>query len=260
MRLTGLAVTFSCFFLLINVEGFGQTATITGRVIAKGDVENIHVINRTSNYFTTTNSQGYFRITASYKDSLHFRSVRYKEKTIQVSFKHIQEAEITVYLEEQINVLDEVIVGRVLTGKLDSDINNSEAERPIDFYDLGLPGYTGKPLTQSQRRLAEARTGQPGTIPILPLINAISGRTKMLKERVALERSYDLMTQIKDRLAPDFLKTFPLDEDKIEEFFLYCSEDESFEERCRYKGDIQILEFLEEKYITYLENLNSSQD
>ena len=211
MRLSASLLILLSFILFGTEDCFGQTAEITGRVIAKGDVENIHVINRTSNYFTTTNSEGYFRITASYKDSLLFKSVKYKEKTVQVSFRNIQESEMTIYLEEQINVLDEVIVGRVLTGKLDSDIQNSEAERPIDFYDLGLPGYTGKPMTQSQRRLEAARKAQPGLIPILSLINAISGRTKMLKERVALERRYDLMKSIKDRLGPDFLKTFPLD-------------------------------------------------
>ena len=39
-------------FLLTGVAMYGQTTEITGRVIANGDVENIHVINRTSNYFT----------------------------------------------------------------------------------------------------------------------------------------------------------------------------------------------------------------
>ena len=239
---------------------FAQTAEITGRVIANGDVENIHVINQTSKLFTTTNSGGFFKITATYRDTLRFTSVRYSRKEVVVTYSNIQEQEITVYLEENINVLDEVIVGRVLTGKLDSDIENSQAERPIDFYDLGLPGYTGRPLTQSERRLAEARKAQPGVIPILPLLNAISGRTKMLKERVILERKSTMMKSIKDRLSEDFFHTHPLDERYHEEFFLFCQEDESFEQRCREKSDIEIFEYLEEKYAVYLENLKSPRD
>ena len=253
-------IFFLLVFLLITTLSFSQTAEITGRVIANGDVENIHVINRTSNLFTTTNSGGYFRITATYKDTLQFTSVRYMKKTVVVSYSNIQNRELTVYLEENINVLDEVIVGRVLTGKLDSDIENSEAERPIDFYDLGLPGYTGKPLTQSERRLAEARKAQPGVIPILPLINAISGRTKMLKERVVLERKLELIRSIKDRLSEDFFNTHPLEEKYHEEFFLFCAEDDQFEQRCRDKSDIEIFEFLKEKYAVYLVNLNSPRD
>ncbi|MBT8257349.1 MAG: carboxypeptidase-like regulatory domain-containing protein [Bacteroidia bacterium] len=257
-RLRGIIIIG--LLIIMSVPGYGQIAEITGRVVANGDVENIHVINRTANRFTTTNSNGYFQITVSYKDTLQFTSVRYNRKIQVVNYKNIQDQEMTVYLEENVNILDEVIVGRILTGKLDSDIENSQAERPIDFYDLGLPGYTGKPLTQSQRRLAEARKAQPGVIPILPLINAISGRTKMLKERVILERQSDLIRSIKERLSDDFFSTHPLEKKYHEEFFLYCSEDEKFEERCLGKADIQILEFLDEKYFTYLENLNSARD
>lgn len=246
--------------VLLCVDSRAQTAEITGRVLGNGDVENIHVINQTSNLFTTTNDKGYFRITASYKDTLVFTSVRYIRKIHVVTFRNIQEREMTVFLEENVNVLDEVIVGRILTGKLDSDIENSQTARPIDFYDLGLPGYTGRPLTQSERRLAEARIGQPGTLPILPLINAITGRTKMLKKRVFLEKKSTLIKSIKDRLSEDFFATHSLDSMYHEEFFLFCAEDEDFESRCMSQSDIEILEFLGEKFNAYLSNLNSSRD
>ena len=44
--------------------------------------------------------------------------------------------------------------------RLPFDIKNNEVERPIDFYDIGIPGYTGKPKTQSERRLHEADAGK----------------------------------------------------------------------------------------------------
>lgn len=236
---------------------FSQTVEINGIVEANDDVENIHVINRTSKMFTTTNALGAFKISAKYKDTLQFTSVRYKTSTIIVSYYMIQEKKLRVYLEENINVLDEVIVGKVLTGDLDSDIENSEAERPINFYDVGLPGYVGKPMTQSERRLEEARSVQPGMIPLLPLINAISGRTKMLKKRVILERITVLMEDIKARLSKDFFNTYPLEEYYHKEFFYFCSEDLNFEYRCKDRSDIEIFEFLAEKYVEYNQNLKS---
>ncbi|MBT8289139.1 MAG: hypothetical protein HKN00_00270 [Flavobacteriaceae bacterium] len=255
-----LLLLISVIGFLISPVVFGQTVEITGQIIAKGDVENIHVINRTSNHFTTTNAKGYFRITATYKDTLQFTSVRYKTTTRVVSYSIIQDRNITVYLEENVNVLDEVIVGKVLTGKLDSDIENTDAERPIDFYDLGLPGYKGPLPTQSERRLAEATKVQPGLIPILPLINAISGRTKTLKEHVRLERLAALLQSIKDRLSNDFFETYPIAEDHRQEFLYFCSEDADFDRRCYNRSDIEVFEFLAEKYEDYQLNLQSSRD
>jgi hypothetical protein len=248
------------FTTLFYSEINAQTVEITGRVDGRDDVENIHVINKSSKMFTTTNVLGGFKISAKYRDTIQFTSVQYKTATIVVSYKHIQEKSIEVFLEEQINVLDEVIIGKVLTGKIETDVKNSDAKRPIDFYDVGLPGYTGKPLTQSERRLHEATKTQLGLIPILPLINAISGRTRMLKKRVELERISGLINSIKDRLSKDFFKVFPLSITRHEEFFYFCSEDPEFEERCGRKSDILIFEFLEEKYIEYKDNLENEKD
>jgi hypothetical protein len=41
------------------------------------------------------------------------------------------------------------------------------------------------------------------------------------------------------------------------EFFYFCSDDSSFESRCRGKSAIEIDEFLNEKYIEFKKNVNS---
>lgn len=247
-------------FVLASIELKAQTVELFGQVFGNEDIENIHVINRSSKMFTTTNALGNFKISAKHRDTIQLTSVLYKTATVVVSYDMIQKKEIKVYLEENVNVLDEVLVGKVLTGRLDSDVENSDAERDINFYDVGLPGYKGKPLTQSERRLAEATKAQPGVIPILPLINAISGRTKMLKERVRLESISQLATSIKDRLSKDFFGTHPLEETYHEEFFFYCSEDPTFMQRCKNRSDIEIFEYLSEKYVSFKDNLETRKD
>lgn len=57
-----LVVSFFAFFV-INIL-LSQTIEIKGNIIAKNDIENIHVINKTSNKFTTTNKLGGFVIQA----------------------------------------------------------------------------------------------------------------------------------------------------------------------------------------------------
>ena len=82
----------------------------------------------------------------------------------------------------------------------------------------------------------------------------------MLKERVRLERNSELLQAIKENLADSFFENNPLKEAYQEEFFFFCSEDPEFEDRCRDKSDLEIYDYMVEKYKAYLINLNNAQD
>ena len=185
-----------CIALLILLLSFckvnSQSVEIFGKVESKADVENIHVINKTEKLFTATNRNGEFKMTVNLNDTLLFSSIQHTSKEVVITNNIILSRSLIVKLDEQINELDEVIVGKVLTGDLLSDINSIEGDPPINFFDVGIPGYKGKKATQSERRLHEATTGG-GFIPLNPILNAISGRTKMLKKRIALEANTTLM-------------------------------------------------------------------
>ncbi|TJY36448.1 hypothetical protein [Pontimicrobium aquaticum] len=257
---------FAVVFFFVMASLYSQTVQINGVVTGNTDVENIHVINKTANKFTTTNKLGAFTIEVKLSDTLVFSSVQYSLKAVMISPKIILEKKMTVFLKDKVNELDQVTVGKILTGSLDSDIKNSDAERPIDFYDVGIPGYTGKTKTQSERRLHEADAGKYVAIGLgvglnlNKILNGITGRTKKLKERVRKEHNEGLLTSIKSNLSENFFITYPLDESLRTDFFYFCSEDENFEKRCRGKSDIEIFEFLAEKMVTYKANLRSKDD
>jgi len=173
---------------------------------------------------------------------------------------------ILVALEELINNLDEVVVGKVLTGNLLLDIGNAESNLPINFYDVGITGYKGKIATQAERRLSEASNFNPtaggslggfgGSLSATAIINAISGRTKQLRNQVELEEKDDLMQSIKGRLAKDFFASNPMEEGLKMDFFYFCSDDDNFIKYCKNQTDFKILIFLRMKHRQYLENLN----
>jgi hypothetical protein len=199
---------------------------------------------------------------------LQFSSIQHKLKTIIVNETIIRFKALSVNLEEQINELDEVLVGKVLTGNLLLDINTTTGEPPINFYDVGIPGYTGKIATQSERRLSEAGEFKPkmllgvlsGGLPLNPILNGISGRTKMLKNRVKTEEKEALMQSVKGRLAKDFFISNPLDETLKMDFFYFCADDENFLKYCKNQTDFKILIFLRMKYRQYQENVKISED
>lgn len=245
--------------LLCFQLNFSQSVTVKGKVDSHVDVENIHVINKTAQIFTITKSNGEFEITASLNDIIEFSSIQLKSKTVIVDKNVILFKALRVTLEEQINELDEVIVGKILTGNLLLDVQNVEGDAPINFFDVGIPGYTGKIATQSERRLNEATTGG-GILPLNPILNAISGRTKQLKNQVKLEENEALMLSIKGRLAKDFFASNPLDEDLKMDFFYFSADDENFMKHCKNQTDFNILIFLRMKYRQYIENLEGTTD
>ena len=213
----------------------------------------MHVINRTSQSFTITNKNGEFRIQVKLNDTLSFSSIQHKPKQVVISEDILISKKIFLVLEEHINELDEVIVGKVLTGDLLFDVVNTDGEAPINFYDVGIPGFKGKPATQSERRLHEATTGG-GIVPLNPILNAISGRTKLLKAHIKIEEKDALMRSIKARLSNEFFASNPLEEGLKIDYLYFCMDDENFLKRCKNKTDFEVLIFLKIKYTQYVEN------
>ena len=262
IKIRAYFVLLSCFFLQLT---WAQTTTLNGTVYGTDDVEGIHVINKTQRKATTTDAKGSFNILAKLNDTLVFSGIKYKLESFSVDNQMVETKIVKVFLTENINQLEEVVVGKVLTGDLLSDIQNSDAEPAINFYDVGIPGYKGKPKTKSERLLAEAGELTPstiligaltGSIPLNPIINAISGRTKMLKQRVKLEAQDALMFSVKAKFSEVLFAESTLEEELLYEFFYFCSEDPEFMTRCS-GNDIETLEFLQQKLAEYKENLKN---
>lgn len=239
------------FFVQLSTA---QSIEITGVVKSKSgaDVENIHVINKTAKKFTITNALGEFVIPVNLNDTLSFSSVQHQLKSIVVSKEIISSKTITVVLIEKINTLNQVTIGKVLSGDLNADISDIDEEAPVNFYNVGIPGYKGKLATQSERRLNEAITG--GGIPLNPIINAITGRTKMLKKRVAHERNDALIAKIEEEFSESLFSIYELDEEFRVDFFYFCEMDENFYKKCNNTPDLDIFEFLKQKLKQYKTN------
>jgi CarboxypepD_reg-like domain len=239
--------------------GMSQSVEISGIVESNTSLENINIINKTTYSYAITNAKGEFKITAKLNDTLQFSSMLHKTKYVVVDKSNLLLKAIKVNLEDQVNQLREVTVGNTLTGDLLKDVNNVEGNPPINFFDLGIPGYTGKLATQSERRLNEATTGG-GFIPLNPILNAISGRTKQLKNQIEIEEAEALIQSIKGKLAKDFFASNPLEEDLRMDFFYFCADDERFIKYCKNETDFKIMTFLRMKYKEYLENLKEGKN
>lgn len=262
----GLFIFIYCFVLGVSA----QNTLLSGRVqtTSQSSVAGIHILNVSQKINETTRDDGSFEIEAVVGDTLVFSAIQFKVLNIRVTQKSITNKSLDVTLEQNINELPEAVIGFTLTGDLSKDMANSKANPTINFYNVGIKGYTGKRKTKVERVLQEASGLSPKaggslgglgvSLSPIAVINAISGRTKQLKKHVAIKANEKLMYALKGRLSETFFKNNPLAEDLRNDFFYFCSEDETFEDRCN-TSDFRALAFMEEKYLVYKNNLNSKE-
>jgi len=247
-----------------------QEVKINGTVIVDGDndVEGIHIINKTANKFTITGVNGTFIIPAKLNDTILVSGIKYKFKEVIIDDLIIQGKKMTIYLEENIYQLDEVLIGKFLTGDMRTDILNTKIKKEINFYDVGIPGFTGKPLTQSERKLFEADHGKMFSvfqnsligINIHKILNRISGRTKKLKQIVRIEAIEDCMNKAESEFSDAIFGELIIEENLKQDFFYFASDDPKFFEICKSNYSMEMYEFLIEKLINYKDNLDVVED
>ncbi|QBA63478.1 carboxypeptidase-like regulatory domain-containing protein [Muriicola soli] len=238
-----------------NFELEGQT-----RFDGKG-VPDVHIMNTTADKATISDQNGRFSITATMGDTLLFSALQYQRKTLVVSASILESSYVYITLEEFVNELDEVVVRPFnLSGDLSRDMDGMRVKNVVSASTLGLPNSNVKPLIQSERLLKEASMGpfQIGmltAIPFNPLINMITGRTKMLKKRVARDKKYLLTEQVRN-YYPDsiFVKRLGIPTERIDDFMYYCEVDESFDSIVSTEDQIAILNLLMMKSKSYREN------
>lgn len=242
---------------------YAQRKDLNGQLIANDEVEGIHILNKTASKYTISNEDGSFTISAKAADTLFISGLKYEVQEYVITQSIMDLGSFNIQLIEKINELKEVVVGKILTGSLQSDLENSDAKTEVDFYDLGIPGYTGKPLTQNERKLFDADAGPMGYIGLgggvnlHKLLNKISGRTKKLKAIVALDDSEKCITRLRNEYEEAIFKTDSLEESFRNEFFYFCQEDEKFKGLCDENNDLKAIEFLQTKLKAYKKNRES---
>ncbi|WP_179005128.1 carboxypeptidase-like regulatory domain-containing protein [Winogradskyella forsetii] len=261
MKMIKIFTVFIVFIFGLNLHA--QTKDLKGQLIANDEVEGLHIQNKTSAKYTISNEDGSFVIPAKVQDTLVISGVKYQKQEFVITSTIMDLGQFNVQLIENVNELNEVVVGKILTGSLESDLENSDAKTEINFYDLGIPGYTGKPLTQNERKLHDADAGPMGYVGLgggvnlHKLLNTISGRTKKLKAIVALDDRDRCVERFRRDYESFLFEKDSLSENLRNEYFLFCQEDEEFLTLCNENNDIKLLEFLQTKLKVYRENRKS---
>jgi len=257
-------ITIICF-LLVNLTLFGQgTTDLEGRVFSEdGDVAGTHVLNITTQRGTITKANGFFSIPVHLNDTLVISAVQYKRKTIPVNLAVLERIFLNVFLEEgEIKLAEVLVMPYNLSGDLSKDLDSLKIGSMVTAATLGLPNADVKPPTQSQRKLYTARTWDFKVVSIKldPLINYFSGRTKMLKERVAREAAYKKIQNARDLYVDSlFEQGLGIPKNNINDFMFFCEVDSTFQNLVGSQDIFGIWEFMRKKSVVYRENNKAPQ-
>lgn len=174
------------FTVLGSLNTFAQKKNVLGKVVAKTrDLEGIYIKNINLKTSVLTQKGGYFSIEANPNDTLIFSAVHLIGREKVLTYGDMNKSLVFVPMEYAENLLEELIIDRRVTTE-----------------SLGLGG--ARKLTPAQRRLHTAKSSNGGIIPVSAIVNAISGRTKMLEKAVELEGEYLFAEKLLSKFPDEF--------------------------------------------------------
>ena len=226
------------FLLAMSTHVSAQQKKILGKIIAKTkDLEGVYVKNKNTNQSTSTEKGGYFSIEASPNDTLIFSSGYLIGRQKELTYADMNKAMVFVPMECADNMMDELIIDRRITTE-----------------SLGLGG--AKKYTPAERRLHTATSSSGGIIPIDAIVNAISGRTKMLEKALALEREYDMVNKILNKFPVEFYTNLNIPEQYHTAFGYYMAQDPVVVSSYESTDKTQLSLLYTEKATEFLEIVN----
>ena len=244
--------------MLIPLHIQGQEAIqLTGKITNDSiDHEYLHVLNLTLQKGTITNEKGVFRIPVREQDTLYISAVQFKPKEVVITSEIIAKNFLELELETNVTELEDVNISDIdLSGRLGDDMNIPKVEKPFNPADAGLPVYTGPIITQEERKLYTATHSGGGIIPVNAVINAISGRTKMLKNQVRIS-NMEIRVQKARNLVSDSTYIYQLNipAKYIDDFAHYIYQDNTENlQIASEENPLSLIELLMEQAPLYLQ-------
>ena len=214
---------------------FSQNDTvISGKVVSESNsLEGIHILNSSQNKGEITDARGYFKIKVKVNDTLQFSAVHLKATQYIIKQNDLNEELIFVQMKSLISELDEITLTKY---------------KNINAVSLGIIPANQKTYTPAERKVRTATTGL-----LDPLINWASGRTKMLKNQVDVERKEQLQVKTSDYFERKyFVETLNIPEEYVDGFLFYIVENERYARAMKEKNKTMATFILSGLAVEYL--------
>jgi len=221
-------IAFVFIFQIASGQNLIAPKKLNGKVMSDySELEGIYIINLKTEKATLTERGGYFSIMANAGDTLVFSAVQFKALRVALTENDFSKELFFVKMEPLVRMLDEVKINEY---------------KNINAVSLGIISPNVKHYTPAERKLAaasnyDAKIGLGGSVGLDPLLNWMSGRTKMLKKELEVEKKETLMSKIEGWYEEKyFTETLKIPADYVKGFLFYIVEDAKFVEAVNAKN------------------------
>lgn len=236
---------------------------VNGKLIVESnDVAGITIYNASSNSGTITDANGEFDLDVGLNDLIEVSALQYQNINFRVNEDIIQSRSMKIFLIEEINRLDEVVVfSRGLTGDLSADVKAKKYFSPkLDVLYFGIKNKDEFEFAADNKsqvnNIAISRQNKP-MVNGLNIINVVdqlllplfrSGVRDKIESGVP-----DVPVQsIKFYFGSEFIAdNFNIPEHRVEEFIRFVDEDGFDYDLLNYGREIEFLELLYQKSLEF---------
>ena len=238
-----MKIVFTILNFLICTCVFSQKVNLSGNVISnKIPLENVNIINVSTSEATNSNQMGEFSLIVKLADTLTLTYLGMETIIKVINQRDLESPKLTFNMVVVSSKLDEVKINT------------------IDAVSLGIIPKRVKPLTSNERKfVGESEinsvnlTGFFGFgIGLVPLINAINGRTKELKNNIQLEKKEAIISHLKFNYTDYLTSKLKLKDDEILiQFYYYLVDLKGIESEVYNQNTAQVNFFLFNKYLEF---------
>ena len=222
-------------------------------------IENVHIINKTSNRGTISNKNGTFKITVKENDTIHFSDIQFKTKTVIITKQDLQTGSVKISLFHKTNELEEIVIVKQKNMAVGLGLPNA-GKNPLNKLERNLNAYSQASLPIV---ILATLLGQQGGID--DIYNIVSGnrkRDRKLKKLVDDDRDYELKQEniqiIREHFTDDFfIYTMQIEKGHIDNFIDFCIPKEIGElyKKQRY---LEVMDIFIQNKENYLTSINKS--
>ena len=246
--------SFIFWFFLGILSVFSQTIpnfkTLKGEIVNDSvSVSGIHIINKTSGSKTITDINGVFEIGVKKQDTIIISSVQIIPRVIVMENEMLNQTYLKIYVDQFINELSNVVVrSNSLSGNILKDMANSNVKVPINFDDVGIPGFKG--IREEKIEKIVPFIGLPiMSINIEALYKNLSGYYKRLKKRRVWDKQNITTVDVIEFYGVSFFtRSYNLTQDEVYEFVLGAIENSSIQNDFKLSNHGLVLESFDKFY------------
>jgi hypothetical protein len=228
-------------FFYFPIFGFAQSTELVflkGKLVCS--IKNLSDVNVTNlrSETTTVSVNGDYSMFVKVGDTIQFSSIQIETKKVIIQESDLAKSLFVSSLEPKVIPLDEVEI---------------KEYKNINAVSLGILDKPAKKYTVAERRLYAASSS-----PLDGLLNAISGRTDLLKKELEVEKKEMLLKKIEYLFKEDyFTENLKIPKDYVRGFCYYAVEDPKLIEALNSKNKMMARFIFSDVATKYLELLTT---